>query len=157
MMVSATNRDAAIVQTTAIGSERVKSPAASGRFSKGRKASNSVAVQPTTAMLISLTPAMAASRGLRPLRLWRAMFSVTTMESSTRSPSAITKPAIDNWFSEYPIMSSAMTPMAKEAGIDTITTMDARRPNGRRVNSTRPMAIIKSRPSVVRRLATVCD
>ena len=69
MMVSATNSDAAIVHTTAIGSERVKSPAASGRFSSGRNASNSVAVHPTTAMLISSTPAMAASLGLRPLRL----------------------------------------------------------------------------------------
>jgi len=31
------------------------------------------------------------------------MFSTTTIESSTSSPSASTKPAIDSWLSEKPV------------------------------------------------------
>ena len=100
MIVSETISDDAMVHTTATGSERMKSPAPSGSDISGTNASSSVAVQPMTATLISDTPAIAASRGASPSRRCRAMFSVTTMESSTSRPSASTKPAIESWFSE---------------------------------------------------------
>ena len=100
MIVSATKSEAVIVATTASGSDRTNAPAPSGSAMIGKKASSSVAVQPMTAMLISCTPAIAASRGCMPSRKWRAMFSVTTMLSSTSKPKANTKPAIESWFSE---------------------------------------------------------
>ena len=98
MIVSDTINDAMMVVSTATGSDRVKSPAPSGKAISGRKAKISVAVQPMTATLISDTPAIAASRLGKPFRRCRAMFSVTTIESSTSNPSAITKPEIDSWF-----------------------------------------------------------
>ena len=67
-IVSDTISDDAIVQTTATGNERMKSPAPSGNDISGTNASSSVAVQPITAMLISDTPAIAASRGASPSR-----------------------------------------------------------------------------------------
>ena len=47
-----------------------------------------------------------------------------------------------------------ITPMANEAGIDTITTSDARKPSGRSVSRTSAIAIMKSRPSVESAFAT---
>ena len=102
MMDSAMKNDARIVKSTAAGSDRTKSPGPSGRKSSGTKASSSVTVQPSTASQIWSVAAMAASRRGMPWRTWRAMFSTTTMESSTRRPSATTNPAMDSWFSEKP-------------------------------------------------------
>jgi hypothetical protein len=61
MTVSATNNEAATVNSTAAGSERMKIPAPSGRNSSGRKANSKVAVQPSTASAIWSVAAMAAS------------------------------------------------------------------------------------------------
>ena len=102
MIESATKNDARIVNSTAAGSERTKSPAPSGRNSSGTKASSSVTVQPSTASQIWSVAAIAASRRGMPWRTLRAMFSTTTIESSTRRPSATTKPAIESWLSEKP-------------------------------------------------------
>ena len=75
-------------------------PAVPGRASKGRNAKIRVAVQPRMATKICRVPSSAACTRELPMRMWRAMFSTTTMESSTSRPSATTKPAIDSWFSE---------------------------------------------------------
>ena len=75
-------------------------PAPPGSISSGRNANSSVAVVPTTATVIWRVASMAASRGGRPSRRNRAMFSTTTMESSTSNPSAITQPTMESWFRE---------------------------------------------------------
>jgi hypothetical protein len=61
IMVSDTNNDAITVVTTAAGRLRIKSPAPSGKNSRGKKANINVAVQPITASPICLVAAMAAS------------------------------------------------------------------------------------------------
>jgi hypothetical protein len=65
---------------------RMNIPAVPGRARSGRNAKRSVAVQPSTAYVISRVPAIAASFGDSPFRMCRAMFSTTTMASSTRMP-----------------------------------------------------------------------
>ena len=98
MMVSDTSSEASTAYTTAMGSERMYLPASPGRNSSGRKAKISVAVAPSTATPICFVASIAASVRETPRRRKRVMFSTTTMESSTSSPSAITKPTIDSWF-----------------------------------------------------------
>jgi hypothetical protein len=85
------------------------------------------------------------------------MFSVTTIESSTSRPSATTKPAIDNWFSEKPAKYSAATPVSSDSGIDTMTMPAARSPSGSRVTDTSTIAIRKSADRRLRRRATLRD
>ena len=85
------------------------------------------------------------------------MFSTTTIESSTSSPSASTKPAMESWFSEKPVRCSSASPMASESGIEIITMADARRPSGSSVTSTSAIAIAKSSPSWLSRCATLRD
>src|SRR6266545_3084673 len=75
------------------------------------------------------------------------MFSTTTMESSTRRPSAISMPTIVSWFSEYPNACSAVSPIASDNGIEIITMSEDLPPSGSNVISTRPMAMRKSSPS----------
>ena len=89
-----------MVATTAIGSTRMNLPAVPGSASNGRNAKISVAVHPRMATKIWRVPSSAACMRDFPMRMCRAMFSTTTMESSTSRPSATTKPAIDSWFSE---------------------------------------------------------
>ena len=101
--VTATNSEAATVTSTAIGSERMKSPGPPGRLASGRNASNSTTVQPTTGMPISFVAAMAASTRFMPSRMCRSMFSTTTIESSTTSPSATTSPTMLSWLSVKPV------------------------------------------------------
>ena len=52
------------------------------------------------AICVDCTYVGLTARGVRPLRKWREMFSVTTMLSSTSRPSANTKPAMESWLSE---------------------------------------------------------
>ena len=100
MMNSASNSEPMMVATTAMGSTRMNLPAVPGSASSGRNANISVAVQPRMATKICRVPASAACTRECPMRMCRAMFSTTTMESSTSRPSATTKPAIDSWLSE---------------------------------------------------------
>jgi hypothetical protein len=139
----------------ASGMLRMKSPAAPGRASRGRKAKTSVAVQPRTDSVICFVARMAASWGVSPCRRKRAMFSTTTTESSTSSPSAMTNPTMESWFTEKPVKRSSVTPIASESGIETITTPEARRPSGRSVTSTSRMAMPKSRTKPERRCSTL--
>ena len=155
--VSATNSEAVIVNRTAAGSERMNSPAPSGRNNSGRKPSTSVAVQPITASAIWSVARIAASTGGRPLRTWRAMFSTTTIESSTSSPSATTKPTIDSWFRLKPAKYSSDRPIASDSGMEIITTPAERRPSGSSVSSTSAIARAKSPPSLPSRWATLRD
>ena len=85
------------------------------------------------------------------------MFSTATMESSTSSPSATTKPAIDSWLSEKPRKYSTAMPNASDSGIEIMTMPAARRPSGSRVSSTTATAMPKSMYSRSRRLATLRD
>ena len=84
-----------MVATTVSGSTRMNLPGLPGSAMSGRKAKISVAVHPRIATKICRVPASAACVRSAPSRRWRAMFSVTTIESSTRSPSATTKPAME--------------------------------------------------------------
>jgi len=75
------------------------------------------------------------------------MFSTTTIESSTSSPSAMTMPTMVIWLSVKPVALSAVRPIASESGMEIITTRAAGRPSGSRVSNTRAMAMRKSSPS----------
>ena len=99
-MVSETSSDAPIVKTTATGMHRMNCPAVPGSARSGRNANSSVAVQPSTLTVICRVARTAASRGDSPWRRCRVMFSTTTTESSTRSPSASTKPTMLSWLIE---------------------------------------------------------
>ena len=103
MMVRETKSDATTVAMTAAGSERMYWPGPPGRKSSGTNASTSVAVAPTTATVICRVASIAASARGRPARRERVMFSTTTIESSTRSPSATTAPTIESWFTVKPV------------------------------------------------------
>ena len=116
-----------------------------------------MAVHPRTASQIWLVAVTAACRRGMPSRTWRAMFSTTTMESSTSSPSATTKPAMDSWLSEKPVKYSAARPMASDSGMDSITMPAARRPSGSSVSATRLMASVKSKRSRESRWSTLRD
>jgi hypothetical protein len=52
----------------------------------GRNTATSAKVVAITAMPISSAASMAASIGVLPMRRWRAMFSISTMASSTSTP-----------------------------------------------------------------------
>ena len=67
-IVARRSNEARIVNSTAAGSERMKSPAPSGRNSSGTKASSSVAVQPSTASQIWSVAAIAAWQPRHALR-----------------------------------------------------------------------------------------
>jgi hypothetical protein len=116
-----------------------------------------VAVQPITAMPICFVARIAASRGRCPSRRKRAMFSTTTIESSTSRPRAMTKPTMLSWLMLQPSTCSPVTPMASESGMETITTSDARRPSGSSVTSTGASAMAKSQPRRDRRSETLTD
>ena len=110
---------------------------------------------PSTATPICRVPSTAACARSIPPRSSRAMFSTTTMESSTRSPSAITNPTMDSWLMLNPAACSSATASASDSGMDTITTSEARVPSGSSVSSTSPMAMAKSHPSRDSRASTL--
>ena len=116
-----------------------------------------VAVQPRIAWKICRVARSAACMRECPSRRKRAMFSTTTIESSTSRPSATTKPAMEIWLSEKPSKCSADTPMASDSGIEIITMLAARSPSGSSVIATSAMAIPKSVVSRLRRVATFSD
>jgi hypothetical protein len=107
-----------------------------------------------TASVICRVPAMAAVIRSCPSRRWRAMFSVTTMESSTSSPRLSTKPAMASWLTVKPNAWSRANPISSDSGIDSITTPPARKPSGSRVTSTMASARPKSRNSRESRCCT---
>ena len=74
----------------------MKSPDTSGRNARGIKAMISVAVVPITATPICFVAFIVASKRECPSLSQRSIFSITTMLSSTRSPSATTNPTILN-------------------------------------------------------------
>jgi hypothetical protein len=78
-------------------------PGPPGRKRSGTKANTSVAVAPSTATAICLVARMAASVRECPSRRKRVMFSTTTIESSTSSPSAMTAPTIESWLIVKPV------------------------------------------------------
>ena len=92
IMVKATNKEATMVNKTAIGSGRMNSPEPSGKKTSGKKANNKATVQPMTAVAICLVATIAASFRLYPCRINRSMFSTITIESSTSKPNAMTSP-----------------------------------------------------------------
>ena len=92
MIVSATRSDAPTVTSTAVGSTRMNWPDVPPIIISGRKANMIVAVQPTIASKICRVARIAACMRECPSRRKRAMFSTTTIESSTSRPSATTKP-----------------------------------------------------------------
>ena len=146
-MVNDTSNDAATVPSTATGNDRVNLPAPSGKNASGKKANNSTQVQPMTATAISRVPDSAAVIRSSPSRRCRAIFSVTTIESSTNRPSAMMKPEIANWLRVKPVKARMATPIIRLSGTDTMTTIEARQPSGNKVISTSPSAMAKSRPS----------
>ena len=103
-----------------------------------------VAVQPTIAWKICRVASSAACMRECPSRRKRAMFSTTTIESSTSRPSATTKPAIEIWLSEKPEKYSTDRPIASDSGIEIITTPAARSPSGSSVIATSAIAMPKS-------------
>jgi hypothetical protein len=68
----------------------------------GMKTAQSTSDIATTGPLTSPIALIAASRGARPLAMFRSTFSTTTMASSTTMPMARTSPKRDRLFNEKP-------------------------------------------------------
>ena len=100
MMNSASSSEPMMVATTAIGSTRMNLPGGAGQGDQGQEGEDE---RGGAAEDRHEDLPRAGERRLHarvPMRRWRAMFSTTTMESSTSRPSATTKPAIEIWLSE---------------------------------------------------------
>ena len=143
--------DAVIVATIVPMKLWMNLPAPSGKKNKGKKAKTKTPVDPKTAIVISLVPSIAASLRLLPMRKCRAIFSTTTIESSTNSPNVRMKPATTSWLRLNPYADIASNPDAIESGIDIITMTDARQPKGNSVMRTKNNAMPKSRASSFKR------
>jgi hypothetical protein len=106
----------------------------------------------TTVKPTSRTPAIAASNGLRPRSMWRAMFSITTTASSTTKPVAMVSAISDRLFRLNP--SRCMT--AKLPASDTGTTtagMSVARALRRNRNTTR----MTSPTAIASAISTSCS
>src|SRR5450759_2658978 len=68
----------------------------------GRKTAMIVAEQATTASPISSAASRAASKPLLPMRMWRTMFSISTMASSTSTPATSERARRLIWLSVKP-------------------------------------------------------
>ena len=95
----------------------------------------------------SLLPRKAAFRGETPSSMWRTMFSVTTMASSTTKPVAMVRAMRERWFREKP--DKYMTPKvpSRETGTATAGIQVARplRRNRNTTSTTRPMEMSRVR------------
>ena len=67
--------------------------------SSGANTASSETVIEITVKPISRTPRSAACIGVSPASMWRTMFSITTMASSTTKPTHTTSAIIDRLFS----------------------------------------------------------
>ena len=85
---------------TMIGSTRMKSPTCPLSRARGRKAQIVVSTVETTGQETSSAPRIAASCALIPCSCFAAMFSATTIASSTRIPITMISPNIESRFSE---------------------------------------------------------
>ena len=68
----------------------------------GTNTATIASVVATTAKPISSAASSAAFIGLLPMRMWRTMFSTSTMASSTRMPTTSDRPSSVIRLSEYP-------------------------------------------------------
>lgn len=90
----------------------------------------------------SPAPRMAARKGVKPRSMWRWMFSMTTMASSTTRPAATMSAISDRLFSENPYRYMMVKVPISDTGIATLGISAARRlpRNPSTTSTTRPAA-----------------
>ena len=116
-----------------------------------------MAVQPRIATKICRVPASAACARELPTRMCRAMFSTTTMESSTSRAERDDEAGNRNLVQRIAEEVEQVRPNASDSGIDTITMPAARQPSGSSVSNTSAMAMPKSRYRWFSRCDTLRD
>ena len=101
-------------------------PTSPGMNETGMNTAASVAVVASTAKTISLVPRTAAARGPAPMARWRAMFSTTTMASSTTRPVATTSASSVMTLIEKPTAQMAASVPISDTGMEIAGAMVAR-------------------------------
>ena len=100
MKVSDTTAETAMVIATVMANSRNRRPMIPPISSSGMKAAISETEIETMVKPISPAPLSAACIGFMPSSMWRAMFSMTTIASSTTKPTAMTSAINERLFSE---------------------------------------------------------
>src|SRR5690625_12157 len=119
-LIAGTRKIASTVETIIVvirmlGSALMKSPFAPDRNRSGENASTMAIVDAMTEGATSLTPLYIASNLLSPATSLRSILSLTTIESSTRIPSAMISPMTEIWFRSTPSHGSGISPMSMDS------------------------------------------
>ena len=104
---------------------------------------------------ISSAPLSAACIGFMPFSMWRVMFSITTMASSTTNPVAMVSAISERLSSVYPSRYIAPNVAMSETGTETLG-MNVDQPLRRKTNTTKitsPMEMIMLRWASCMRIA----
>ena len=141
--VSATKEEKATAPAITMLNSWNKRPVMPSMNMIGRNTAISVMVVETTAKKISLDPSIPALRGETPRSMRMYMFSVTTMASSTTSPTDKTTASMERTFMENPARYMTKNAPTRETGITTtgtsVTRQSLRKTN--MMNTTRKKAM----------------
>ena len=96
------------------------------RNAVGTNTASSVSVVAMHGPITSPMDAIAASRGLWPMSIWRWVFSTTTIESSTTTPIASTNPNSVRVLTENPSIPITANVPTSETGMQMVGISDAR-------------------------------
>ena len=102
MAVRETNRETPMATLSVTANSRKRRPTMPGNMRMGMKTATSEALIESTVKPISLAPSMVAAKGFIPPSIWRAMFSMTTMASSTTKPVEMVRAMRDKLSRLYP-------------------------------------------------------
>ena len=147
--------DAAIAKITAIASGRNRAAAGPVSAKIGRKTMQIESVETNAGIAICAAPSTIAGRSAFPCSRLRWMFSIATVASSTRMPTASARPPNVITLSVCPVPQRQMIDASTESGIETATTIVERQlpRKSRIISAVRQAAITPSRstPAIVAR------
>ena len=147
--------DAAIAKMTANASGRNSAAAGPERAKIGRKTMQMDSVETNAGTAICCAPSMIAFRSGEPCSMLRWMFSIATVASSTRMPTASARPPRVITLSVSPVAHSRMMELSTLRGMDSATmTVERQLPRNTRIMSAvRQAARMPSRmtPEIVAR------
>ena len=144
--VNETTAEMTMVAASVIANSRNRRPTTSAMNSSGISTAISETVSEMMVKPISRLPFSAASNGLSPSSTWRAMFSMTTMASSTTKPVAMVSAISERLSREKPQASIAASAPISESGTDRlgISVAEKLRRNRKITITTSAMASISS-------------
>ena len=141
--VNDTSSENSVAHTITRPNSRMYSPMIPDMNAIGANTTTSTSVIATAAPPISARPAMAASSGGLPISRWRVMFSMTTIESSTRMPIVSDSPMSESTSIVKPSIHTTKNVASSDAGI-AIRTTSALRHTCRNSSSTIAVSTIPS-------------